>query len=371
MVDKKVLTGTAILVGTCIGAGVLGIPYVAAQAGFFTALIYIILIGLLIYIINLYLGEISLRTKENHQIVGYAERYLGKKGKNLMEFATIFGIYAAIIAYMVGVGDSLSFLVLGNTNYSIIFGVFFGVLMSGLLWSGRKSLKKFEKIGVGVVLGLLVFIIIFFIPSVELNNLLGFNSSNIFLPFGVILFSLMSFHAIPEINIILGKEKKKLKKVILLGTTISVVFYILFTLIVLGFMGQSTPQIATLSLGKVFIVLGIFTMFTSYLSLGNSLEDNFIFDENFKKKNAWLLSSIIPILLFIIIQIFGFFSFTKILAIGGVVSGGIIGILILFMAKNAKKKSGRKPEYSVKINKIIIIILSLIFIFGIVAGLFL
>ncbi len=371
MVDKKILTGTSILVGTCIGAGILGIPYVAAQAGFLTAIIYIIIIGLLTYLINLYLGEVSLRTKNKHQIVGYAEKYLGKRGRRFMEFATIFGIYAAIIAYMVGVGESLSFLAIGNTSYSIFFGIFFGIIMSFLLWNGKKALKKFEKIGVGIVLLLLIFIIIFFIPSVQLNNLLGFNASNIFLPFGVILFALMSFHAIPEIKIILGKDKKKLKKTILLGTIISIIFYILFTLIVVGFMGLGTPEVATLALGKIFIVLGILTMFTSYLSLGNSLEDDFIFDEHYRKKKSWILSSMLPIILFIIIQMFDFFSFTKILSIGGVVSGGLASILILLMVRNAKKKNERKPEYSIRINKFIIIVLSLIFILGTIAVLFL
>jgi tyrosine-specific transport protein len=370
MVDKKVLTGTSILVGTCIGAGVLGIPYVAAQAGFLVAIIYIIIIGLITYLINLYLGEVSLRTKQKHQIVGYAEKYLGKRGKKLMEFATIFGIYAAIIAYMVGIGESISFLLFNNTGYSIIFGALFGVFMSWVLWSGRKGLKKYEKIGVGIVLVLLIFIIIFFIPNIEFNNLLGFNSGNIFLPFGVILFALMSFHAIPEINIVLGRDKKKLKKIISLGTIISIIFYALFTLIVVGYMGIRTPEVATLALGKIFVVLGIFTMFTSYLSLGNSLEDDFIFDEHYRKRNAWLLTSMMPIFLFIVIQMFDFFSFTTILSIGGVVSGGLASILILIMNKNSKKKSERKPEYSIKINKFIIALLSLIFITGIIVELF-
>jgi len=371
MIDKKILTGTSILVGTSIGAGVLGIPYVAAQAGFFTALIYIFIIGFITYLINMYLGEVSLRTKNKHQIVGYAERYLGKTGRRFMEFATVFGIYAAIIAYMVGVGESLSFLVIGDTSYSILFGIFFGIIMSWLLWSGKRSLKKFEKIGVGIVLTLLVFIIIFFIPSVEINNLLGFNSANIFLPFGVVLFALMSFHAIPEINLVLGRDKKKLKKIIFLGTLISITFYVLFTLIVVGFMGLGTPEVATLALGKIFVVMGILTMFTSYLSLGNSLEDDFIFDEHYKKKKSWILSSMLPIFLFILIQMLGILSFTDILAIGGVISGGIASILILIMAKKAKEKNERKPEYAIKINKFVIILLSIIFVLGIVAVLFL
>lgn len=371
MVDKKILTGTSILVGTCIGAGVLGIPYVAAQAGFLVALIYIIAIGLITYLINLYLGEVSLRTKQKHQIVGYAEKYIGKKGRRLMEFATVFGIYAAIIAYMVGVGESLSFLIFENTNYSIFFGIFFGIIMSLLLWSGKKSLKKYEKIGVGIVLGLLILIIIFFVPNVDFNNLLGFNSANIFLPFGVVLFALMSFHAIPEISMVLGRDKKKLKKVISLGTIISIIFYILFTLIVVGFMGLGTPEVATLALGKIFVIMGILTMFTSYLSLGNSLEDDFLFDEHYKKKKSWILSSMLPIIVFLVIQMFDFFSFTQILSIGGVVSGGMASILILIMNKRSKETNERKPEYSIRINKLIIILLSLIFVLGVIAVLFL
>ena len=48
--NKRFLVAVSILIGTCIGAGVLGIPYVAAQAGFFVALAYILLIGGIILI---------------------------------------------------------------------------------------------------------------------------------------------------------------------------------------------------------------------------------------------------------------------------------------------------------------------------------
>ena len=78
---KRFFSAVSILVGTCIGAGVLGIPYVAAQVGFFVALAYIMLIGLLVFTINLYFGEVILRTKGDHQIAGYAGKYLGRKGK--------------------------------------------------------------------------------------------------------------------------------------------------------------------------------------------------------------------------------------------------------------------------------------------------
>ncbi len=368
---KKFFTATSILIGTCIGAGVLGIPYVAAQAGFFVALAYILLIGGIILLVNLYLGEISLRTRGNHQLVGYAQKYLGKKGRRFMEFATIFGIYAAIVAYMLGIGESISFLVFGNSNYTTLFGVLFGLAMSGLLWRGMKALKKYEKIGVSIILSLLFLIIILFFNKIEVANIIYFNIGNIFLPFGVVLFALMSFHAIPEVEIVLYRREKLMKRVLFVGTLVSIIFYSLFALVVVGFKGTSTPEIATLALGTVFVFLGIFTMFTSWLALGNALDENFRFDERIKKIKSWILVSLIPILIFLVLRFFEFFSFTHILSIGGVVAGGMIAVLVLLMIKKAKKKGNRKPEYKLPVNWFIIGVLILIFLLGVVRELFL
>ena len=339
---KRFFVATSILVGTCIGAGVLGIPYVAASAGFLVALAYIVLLAMVLLTVNLYMGEIALRTKGNHHIAGYAEKYLGKKGKFFAEFALIFGIYSAIIAYLFGVGESFSVLIFNHAGHASALGVLFGFFMSFLLWRGMKSLRKFEEIGVSMILFLLAIIVLVFFRHIEISNLLAYNISNIFVPFGVILFALLSFSAIPEVNIVLRKHPHLLKKSLITGALIPVIFYILFALVVVGFKGVTTPEIATLALGPLFIVLGIFTMFTSYLALG------------------------IPIILFLFIKYFKYFSFTKMLSIGGVIAGGLTAILILLMAVKAKKKGNREPEYSFPINWFIIIFLSLIFVLGII-----
>ncbi len=368
---KKFFIAISILIGTCIGAGVLGIPYVASQAGFFVALTYILLLGIIILFVNLYLGEISLRTKGEHQLVGYAQRYLGKKGRRFMEFATVFGIYSAMVAYMLGIGESLSFLILGNTNYTVFMGILFGAGMSALLWKGMKSVKKFEKIGVSIILSLLLLIFILFFNRIDAANLYYFNMGNIFLPFGVIFFAFLSFHAIPEVGIVLHNNEKLMKKALIAGTSVCILFYILFALVVVGFKGLETPEIATLALGSVFVVLGIFTMFNSWLSLGNALEESFMFDERIKKKKAWFYTAVIPLAIFLLISFFKFFSFTKVLSIGGVISGGLIAALILLMIKHAKKEGNRKPEYSIPVNWFIIGFLILIFVLGVLRELWL
>ena len=91
MVNTQLIAAIATLVGTIIGAGILGIPFVVSKAGFLTALPLIVLIGLIFVVVNLCLGEITLRTKGVHQLTGYMEKYLGKSGKFLMMLSMIFG----------------------------------------------------------------------------------------------------------------------------------------------------------------------------------------------------------------------------------------------------------------------------------------
>ncbi len=366
----KYYIGVSVLVGTTIGAGVLGIPHVAAQAGLFVALAYIVLLGLLVLLVNLYLGEVILRTKKPHQIAGYAKHYFGKPGRVFTEFAVIFGIYSSLIAYMLGMGDSISYLIFGNVDFGVQMGILTGLVMSGFLWSGLEGLKKFERWGVSIVVILFISIFLVFVREVTLENIVRLDSANLFLPFGVVLFALLSFHAIPEINLIIGKKKKLMKRILITGTIFSVLLYSLFTFVITGSQGLQTPEVATLTLGALFVFLGILTMFTSYLALGNALDENFRIDDRIGRKGSWFLVSIIPILIFVLIKslAFEFFSFTKILSIGGVISGGAIGIMALLMAKKAKSVNERKPEYSLPINWFIISVLALIFIWGVVVG---
>ncbi len=368
--NKKFFTGLAILIGTIIGAGILGIPSVAAKSGLIVGIGYIILLGLIILLVNLYLGEVILRTKEKRHLPGYAKKYLGKNGRFLMNFAVIFAVYSAIVAYSLGVGESFSFLFFGNSSYSILIGLAFALIMSFLIWRGLKALRKYEKLGVGIILGLLVLIVIFFANKISISNLSGFNPNFLFLPFGVVLFAFLSFTALPEVSFTLGKNKKSMKKVLIWGFLVSIIFYILFAFIIVGFKGSETPEIATLAFGPFFVILGILTMFTSYLALGNALQDHFKFDSRYKKKKAWFLTAIIPTLIYLFIKLFTFFSFTKILSIGGVVSGGLIGALILLMIIKAKIKGNRKPEYSIPVNRFIVGFLILIFLLGVLREIF-
>ena len=121
--------------------------------------------------------------------------------------------------------------------------------MSALIWKGMSLLKIFEKTGVIISLILLLSICIIFFNKINLSNLGYVNLEHVLLPFGVVLFSMMSFFAIPEAKIVLNRNKRLMKKAIIIGTLLPAFFYLVFTFIVVGFKGSQTPEIATFGLG--------------------------------------------------------------------------------------------------------------------------
>jgi tyrosine-specific transport protein len=363
---SKVKTFAAIstLIGTIIGAGILGLPYIASLSGFYIALIHLVVVGSLVLLTALYIGEIGLRTKKNHQLPGYAELYLGKTGKKIMLLAFIFGIYSALLAYLIGESESLSTIFFNSSSYSLQFGILFWILISAITFHGIKSLEQGEKIGLSAIVILIISILILLWKNISIENLTYINLSNAFTPFGVVLFAYLGFAAIPEIERILNKHKEKTKSVILTSYISVFVIYSLFILIVLGSLGLGTTEIATLSLGKILILLGMVTMLTSYLALSIAMMDTLKFDYNLSHKKAWIATSLPPLIIFVILNIFSISSFSKVLGFGGALSGGLTAIIVLSMIKSAKQKGKRVPEYSMPFNPFIKWLLIIIFSLG-------
>lgn len=369
MNSLQTFRATALLCGTIIGAGVLGIPYIISKTGFIPGLFIIIVIGLAMMMLNLFLGEVILRTPGNHQLPGYAERYLGKTGKRLMMFSMIFGIYGALIAYIIGSGQALA-TVFGLSN--LTFSIAFFIVASGIVYIGLKAIAKSELffiIAVFLIFGG-IFIYSIFSGNFNLSNIAVTNLKNILLPYGVVLFAFIGTAAIPEMKEYLMHDKKKLKKAIIIGSLIPLIAYVLFTFAIIGITGTNTTEIATIGLGQFFgkfiLILGnlfaAFAMFTSFLTLALAMKEVYLYDYKLKNFLAWALTVVIPFIIFLT----GFTSFIKVIGITGAVAGGIDGILIVLMFWNARKMNYRIPEYKLGKKHLLGLLLILMFILGII-----
>ena len=361
---SKTLVAISAIIGTVIGAGVLGIPYVVAKSGFPIGIAHMILIGIFVTLTMLYLGEITLRTKQDHQLTGYASKYLGKNGRKIMLLAFIFEVFSALVAYMIGEGESFSNILFGTSAYSVHLAIAFWLFMSFVTYFGLKALEEGESIGVIFLIVMLISVAIFAGTKINPQNLAEMHPENWFTPFGVILFAFLGFTIIPELERILGKEKRLLMRSVIIANVICFVLYALFTITVVGFKGTGTPEIATIALGRPFILLGIFTMFTSYLALATAFIDTLRLDFKKHKITAWLITSIVPAILYLILKFTNNTSFTKVLSFGGILAGGLMAALIMFMVEKAKKYGDDKPAYSMPYHPAVKWIIIALFVIG-------
>jgi tyrosine-specific transport protein len=369
MAKRGFYEAIATLVGTTIGAGIMGIPYVVAKAGILAGIIDVILLGLVVLMINLYTGEIALRTKKTHQLAGFAELYLGKNGKTLMAIVSFFSIIGALVAYIIGGGQVISAIIGGNY---FIYSLIFFAICSAVIYFDLKIVKEAE-LYLNIVLLFVIAVIIaiafaFFSPGNYIFKPLSL--ANIFIPYGVILFAFVGASAIPAMEVELRQNKKMLRKAIIIGTLIPFAVYFLFMLAVVGATGIQTTEIATIGLGQkigeIMVLLGnlfpAFSMSTSFMILGLALKWMLHYDYKWNKTLAWFITCFIPLGLFLA----GARSFINVIGITGAVAGGIEGILLVLIARQAKTKGQVKPAYKMGLGWIFAIILIIIFTAGII-----
>ncbi len=377
MKKRLFLEAVATLTGTVIGAGVLGIPSVVARSGFLTGIVDIVLIGLAFLVVNLYMGEVVLRTNGNHQLSGYAEKYLGVWGKRMMCASMVLGIYGALTAYLIGEGEALKALLGGN---ELIYSLIFFVIVSAIVFLGLDAVEKSELFVVSLLVIVVVAVFLFGFRLINTANLAEFDAYRLFVPYGVVLFAFLGTTAIPEMNEELVKNRRAMKNAIVVGSLIPIAVYLLFALVVVGIIGDgfselgANQQVATVALSffvgekmAVFANLfAVFAMMTSFIALGYALKEMFKYDYRISKNIAWILTCIVPLAFFLTNSVANLASFISVLAFTGAVSGGIAGILIVLMHYRAKKLGERKPEYAINEKGLVSVMLAIMFILGIV-----
>lgn len=294
----------AALVGTIIGAGVLGIPFVVAKVGFGIGAIFIIVMSALIVVLHLMLGEVVARTSEPLQLVGLTRKYLGKGMGRLMGVSYVLSLNGILLAYMVGVGAVLTELFSGP---AFVWSLIFFVCGAFLILKGVHVAKHVELVLTAVMVIVLIIIMVMSVRGFSFVNLQHASLKDIFLPFGVILFALSGITAIPLIEVIENK-KREMKRAIVAGTLAPAVLYFLFALVAVAVTGSTTTEVATIGLGQaigpLMLVLGslfaVFAMSTSFVLVGLALVEVYDWDYKMKRLPASLVTCAVPLLFFLL-----------------------------------------------------------------------
>jgi len=362
----KTLYGIAILAGTIVGAGLFSLPYITSVVGLGVMTGYMAVIGGVAILIHYFLGEVSLKTPDFLRLPGFAKYHLGKNAQKIAYVSGITGMIGAILAYLILGGEFLTALLSpyfggGTTHYTTIYFL----IASAFIFFGIKAISKIEFWGIVIFIVLLFLTFFRGFEEITLSKLLFMREGefDLFLPYGALLFALWGAALIPEIEetLALGKERKKLLKIIPLGVIISLFISFFFIIIVLGITGENTTREALVGLdsylgngvASLMLLFGVLVIFTSLIAIGLTVKKILWYDLKIPEKSSFAIACVTPFLLYLI----GVKDFIMVIGIVGATMVAVDAILILFMYEKIKSKKVRLITYPL----IIIFLLGIIY----------
>lgn len=340
---RELILPAGLLAALVIGAGMFALPYAFMKAGFVTGLIYLSLFAGVCALIHVLYARIIKETPEKHRFVGYARIYLGEKGSLISIITTLCGTFLSLTAYLV-LSRSFIYLVWEPQVANAMF-LLFWITGTVAIVAGIKRLASLEFLVVGAMLFIMAAIFGFGVSTTyfETVKVPLFDPLYFFVPYGVVLFSLNGRAAVSSIKEYFEENKiseKRFYTALSLGTIIPAIFYFLF---VLGVVGLSTagvtddaisgltslPQGVLMAIG----LLGIFSLWTSYVLLGLEAKEILRYDFKLSETIDAVATTCIPLALYLA----GFKSFMTLISVSGGIFLAVESILVVLIWKKIKK----------------------------------
>ena len=352
--DRKFLHASAVLVGTMIGVGIYGIPFVFAKAGYFVGTGWLVAIAAVMALVHLLIAELTLATNGEHQLVGYVTIWLGRWARCVFGFAFILALTGALLAFIIVFGEFAhnvlsNFVAVDPQLYSILFA-----LVGALVWFARiRTFASIEIVLISLYFAIVILISIVALPHIDVRNFMSTIPDYWFLPYGVLLFAFSGSGAIAIQRQLLRGRERLMRPAIIAAMVFVAFIYLLFATIVVGVSGDITspealaglyglvPSIVVL-LGSV---LGMVTISTSYIALGTALYETYRMDYGISARWAWLFTVVPPLAFFWS----GLRNFIDVIGLAGAGGSGLIYAILLIAYLRSRRVRLRTPEFHIRI----------------------
>ncbi len=359
----SLLGGSLLITGSCVGAGMLGLPILTGLSGFVPSLAMFILVWLFMTITGLLLVEANGWFSKKVNFISIVSHSLGKGGKVLCLVTCLFLFYSLLVAYIAGSGSLFSSLMQNSFGWvipswmgSLAFVTLFGIVV----YAGTRQVDLWNRV-------LMAFKITFFLALILAGSrfvqpkLLSYTHPSLAIFSLPILVVSFGFHnMIPTLTSYMHGDLKRVRLAIFGGSLFSFFIYLLWQILVLGTvpvegliesfqLGQEGSQALVAIVKSPWIALfaqglAFFAILTSFLaqslSLVHFLADGF--KKSFDRRESPLLCLLVllpPLILaFMCPRIF----FQALNFAGGfcaVLLFGILPVLILWIGRYRKSVS--------------------------------
>lgn len=233
----SILGGSLLIAGSCIGAGMLGLPILTGMEGFFPSLIMFVVACIFMTSTALLIVEVNSWYSRPVNFITMITDILGPFGRVLCWITYLFLFYALLVAYIAGSGDHFAGFVhryLATSFPKWIGSTFFVVLFGGLVFLGTRTVDlcnrglMFAKII--AYLGLVVVGMSFVKPE----NLEHVQLEYAFVSLPILIISFGFHNMIPTLSHYLGGDVKRIKTSIIGGAVMALVIYLFWQIVVLG-----------------------------------------------------------------------------------------------------------------------------------------
>ena len=386
------LGGVLLVAGTCIGAGMIGVPVKTAASGFYPTLIAFVLVLAIMTMSALLFLEASLAFPGEINFISMTKATLGNIAKNIAWAASLFYMYTIMAAYTTGGSTMLVEWLPINLYFAILMYL---LPFAVLVYLGTKWLDLVNRFfTIGLIGSFILLCISVLIGAHSLQPAVNFS-----MPFSAmhviknlifalpLLVTTFGYHVIiPSLKFYLKENVNVLKKTIIIGGLIPLIVYVVWQVVILllipvfGEQGLVSEIFASKNPGNsitnyliesgqhksvlVFLFSFMFCAISSSLigvswALYDFLADGFKVAKNYIGKLILISLTFIPPVIYAICFPQGFL---KALGLAGACSSIIMIVypaLIVYRLRSKKMTE----KYKAPINKALIVAIA---VFGIV-----
>lgn len=233
----RTLGSILLISGSCIGAGMLGLPVISGLSGFIPAVIFFLIAWSYMLFTGLLLVEANLwYPNKKINLITLTDNTLGKYGKWLVIVLFLFLFYLLMVAYLAKGGQLVQFAIESATNLNLpdyLGAVLLALFTMALVIVGTKQVDIVNRAG---MLGL--FITYIFLMTVTFDSAehdifkhKNYDSFLFMVPFLVVSFG---FHnMVSTIKDYLQSDEKRILSAIRVGSCIPLLIYLLWVFAVL------------------------------------------------------------------------------------------------------------------------------------------
>ncbi|MBS0628712.1 MAG: amino acid permease [Verrucomicrobia bacterium] len=310
-----VLGGMLLIAGSCIGAGMLGLPIMTGLSGFWPSMIAFIAVWAFMTLTGLLLVESNGWFSKKVNLITMVGHTLGKKGKIACWILYLFLFYSVLVAYIAGIGGIVA--TIGRQFFSVSIpdwvGSFFFVILFGIVvYRGTRTVDLWNRVLMIGKIAVFLGFVLFGASSVQPALLRHSNPPYAIFALPILVIAFGFHNMIPSLTDYFQNNLKKVRQSIILGGLFALVVYSIWQTLVLGIVpiegtsgiletmnkgGEATQALVGVLgaswISTLAIFLAFFAILTSFLaqSLSHShfLADGLKLSYSYKKHEGFLL----------------------------------------------------------------------------------